>query len=119
MARSFAPTTAVLPAAGVGQLRALGIAHVLALAAHVRLVNLDRALVGRPAAAFRHPRFADAMEHEPRGLLTDFQVPVELRNGLRKAQVDGDGPLAQRNVRARQRGSRLDAEVAAAIFEHQ
>ena len=105
--------------AGVGQLGTSRVAHVLALAAHVRLIGLDRPLERNPVARLRHPRFADAMEHEPSGLLADLEVSVQFhgRDGLEagEAQVDGYGPLAKRNVRARERGARLDREVTSAV----
>ena len=98
---------------------ALGVRHVLPLPAHVRLVGFDRTLERLSAARFRHPCFADAMEHEPRGRLAHPDVPVQLhgRNGFEagKAKVDRDGPLAKRDLGVGERGSGLDAEVAPAV----
>ena len=71
------------PAPGARHLLPLGVAHVLALPAHVRLVNLDRPVKGRAAARLRHPGFPDAVQHEPRGLLRNLEVPMELHAGNR------------------------------------
>ena len=101
------------------KLGALAVRHVLPLPAHVRLVGFDRTLERLSAARFRHPCFADAMEHEPRGRLAHPDVPVQLhgRNGFEagKAKVDRDGPLAKRDLGVGERGSGLDAEVAPAV----
>ena len=51
-----------------------------------------------------HPTQRHAVQHEPCGLLGDVQVAVQLHAGhaleAGQAEVDGDGPLAQRDVRA-------------------
>ena len=97
----------------------LGVAHVLPLAAHVGLVDLHRAVKGLFVAIFA-PRLADAMQHEPRRALRDANIPMQLHagDGLegRDAQVDRDGPLAQRDVRPRHRRAGADGEVGAAAL---
>ena len=103
----------------VGQRRALGVAHVPSLAAEVRLVHFDRPGVPAAAAVAADPRLADAVQHEPCGRLRDTQIAVQLhaRHALeaRQAEIDGDGPLAQRDVRSRDGRSSSDAEVTPAI----
>ena len=79
--RSFAPTTGHLaygPATrtGIGQRSTLCIAHFGPLPAHVGLVDFER-----PVVVIVIERLADALEHVPRGLLRDADVPVELNAG--------------------------------------
>ena len=95
------------------------VAHVLALPAEVRLVNLDRSGILGPAVTAVLPRLADAMEHEPSGRLAHPDIAVQLhaadRLETRDFEVDGDRPLAERDTRVRERGPGADAEVAPAV----
>ena len=100
-------TTGVLALAGV---------LVLLLAAHVRLVNLHRAIELLRRVA---PRLADAVQHEPCGGLTHAQIAVQLhaRHALqvRQAHVDRERPLPVRHLRALKRRAHLGAEIPPAI----
>ena len=96
---------------------ALALWHVAALAAHVGFVNLDRT-IERTVAAFA-PCFPNAVQHEPRRRLRNANIPMQLhgRNRLQagKAQVDRDGPLAQRDIGTSNRRSGANAEIGPAI----
>ena len=59
-----------------GQFLALGLGHVLALAAHVGFIDLDRPR--EVGALVVCPNLADAVQHEPGGFLCDAYVPVQL-----------------------------------------
>ena len=99
------------------QLLPFRVAHARPLAAEIALVHLHRATEagGRPAT----PRLPNPVQHEPRGLLCHFQVPVKLhaRHALeiRDHEVDPERPLPERQVAPRQRRVRLQAEIAPAI----
>ena len=102
---------------GASQLFTLGLAQVLALAAKVGLIHLNRAVEG--AAGIGRPRLADAVQHEPSCGLRNAYIAGQLHTGdalkAGKAQVDGDGPFAERDVGPRNCRAGADAEIGAAI----
>ena len=97
---------------------ALRIRLVLALSTHVCFVKLNR-VVERAVAVITAPCFSNARHHEPCGRLGNADVPAQLHRGhgleVRHAQVDGDGPLAKRDLRPLHRGLGLDREVTPAV----
>lgn len=107
------------PAAGsfVRELAALRVAHLLAPASEVGLVDLDRA--DEAPRLVIHPHFAEPVQHEPCGLLSDLEIPVQLhrRDTLEVGglEVDGEDPLAKRDLRAFERGTSPDGEIGAEI----
>ena len=96
---------------------ALAKRHVPALAAEVALVDFNRA-VELVVIVFR-PGFADTVKHEPRGRLRHADIALQLHGRNRfqagQAQVDRNGPLAQRDFRPLHGGARLHAEIGAAV----
>ena len=70
--------------------------------AYMRIVGFHRSL--EPASRLRHRRFADAHENEPSRIpgLQHRGRPPYWRRSLRLGRniVDGNGPLAQRSIRA-------------------
>ena len=101
----------------IGYLFALGLAHVLALAAKVSLIYLDRAV--ERSAVLARPRFPDTVEHEPSCRLRHADIPMKFhaRNAFEagEAQIDGNGPLSKRNLGVGHDRSGLDAEISATI----
>lgn len=99
-------------AAGAKLLR---VVLVLLLAAHVGFVHLDGTGEGVRRARLRFCGLAQAMEHEPRGLLRDLQVAVEFHAGyaleVRRVEVDAGGPDAQLQLAAFHDTAGADAEL--------
>ena len=102
---------------GTRQLFFLCLTHVLALAAKVSLVYFDRPV--ERSAVLARPRFPDTVEHEPSCRLGYADIAGQLHAGdalkAGKAQVDGDGPFAERDVGPRNRGAGADAEIGPTI----
>ena len=90
---------------------------VLFQTADIGLIHFNRTI--ERTIAIARPRFPDTVEHEPRGALRDANVSMQLhgRNTLERsqAQVDRDGPLAQRDVGPGNRSASADGEVGAAV----
>ena len=84
---------------------------VLLLAAHVGLIDLDRA---GEQAAFLLPCLPDPVRHEPCGFLANLQIPVQLHRGdaleVRDAEIDSVGPLLERHLGALEGGAGADGE---------
>ena len=117
VSRSLAPAVAVLPTEPrPARCLPLRLRQVLALAAHVGLIDLDGA--GEQPAGSLY-RFADTVRQVPRGFLRDVQLPVQLyrRNALLagSAQIDGERPFPQRQIRSRHYRPGADAKMLAAI----
>ena len=99
------------PASGSGERLARRVVHVPAFAAEVRFVHFDRAMKHR---AILRQRRSEPMRQEPRGLLRDAEVAVQLHAGhaletghhLKR----GDDPVLIADLRAFHDRAGLDAE---------
>ena len=95
----------------------LRLAHVLAFPADVGFVDFNRA--GEVARLVLRPDLAESVEHEPSGLLSDLEIAVQLHRGdaleAGGLEVDGEDPLAERNLRAFEGGAGFDGEVGATV----
>ena len=105
-------------APGARQLFALCLAHILALAAEIGLIDLYRAVKLASSSSTR-PCLPDTVQHEPRRRLRNANVALQLhgRNRLEvcQAEVNRNRPLTHRDFRPLHGGARLDAEIGPAI----
>ena len=97
------------PAPGILQGLALRVAHVPTLPTEIGLIDFYR--TRETAVRVGSPRLTNPMQHEPGGRLRNTNVPAQLHAAhtfqAGQAQVDGDGPLAKRDVRSGNRRFRF------------
>ena len=105
-------------ASGVHQFLTFGIRHVLTLAAKVSSIDFSRA-VKRLVGVIACLDFTNTMHHESSGRLlhADVASKFDAGNALEtgEAQIDGEGPLAHRNVRPCDQRADANRELGPAV----
>ncbi len=105
-------------AASFDRIGPLGLMHILGLTANERLVAFHFARQLAESSGLHGQ--SNAVEHEPRRLLGDFEVASEFAGADAVLGVgdtpDGDEPLVEAQGRVLEDGSNLDAELLSAVL---